>query len=51
MHEIRQAIRFLWTHKSFTATGVLTLAIGLGALTLAVWLGQRRVSPADLRTE
>ena len=33
MHEIRSAIRFLWTHKSFTATGVLTLAIGLGANT------------------
>ena len=33
MHEIRHAIRFLWTHKSFTATGVLTLAIGLGANT------------------
>ena len=33
MHEFRHAIRFLWTHKSFTATGVLTLAIGLGANT------------------
>jgi len=33
VHEIRSAIRFLWTHKSFTATGVLTLAIGLGANT------------------
>ena len=33
MHEIRHAVRFLWTHKSFTATGVLTLAIGLGANT------------------
>jgi predicted permease len=33
MHEVRSAIRFLWTHKSFTATGVLTLAIGLGANT------------------
>jgi len=33
VHEIRHAIRFLWTHKSFTATGVLTLAIGLGANT------------------
>jgi ABC-type lipoprotein release transport system permease subunit len=27
------------------------LVIGLGALTLAVWLGQRRISPADLRAE
>src|SRR5207302_4827338 len=33
MHDVRYAIRFLWTHKSFTATGVLTLAIGLGANT------------------
>jgi putative ABC transport system permease protein len=33
VHEFRHAIRFLWTHKSFTATGVLTLAIGLGANT------------------
>jgi len=33
VHEIRHAIRFLWTHKSFTATAVLTLAIGLGANT------------------
>lgn len=33
MHDLRHAIRFLWTHKSFTAAGVLTLAIGLGANT------------------
>jgi predicted permease len=33
VHELRHAIRFLWTHQSFTATGVLTLAIGLGANT------------------
>src|SRR5258706_7714004 len=33
MHDLRHAIRFLWMHKSFTAAGVLTLAIGLGANT------------------
>jgi predicted permease len=33
VHELRHALRFLWTHHSFTATGVLTLAIGLGANT------------------
>ena len=33
MHDLRYAIRFLWIHKSFTATAVLTLAVGLGANT------------------
>jgi predicted permease len=33
MHDIRYALRFLWTHQSFTAASVLTLAIGLGANT------------------
>ena len=33
MRDIRHAIRFLWLHKGFTATAVLTLAIGLGANT------------------
>jgi predicted permease len=33
MRDIRYAIRFLWTHQSFTITSVLTLAIGLGANT------------------
>ena len=36
---------------SLAATMGAVLAIGLGALTLAVWLGQRHVSPADLRAE
>jgi putative ABC transport system permease protein len=39
---------------NFVALGATlgaVLLIGLGALTLAVWLGQRRVSPADLRAE
>ncbi|MEZ5319224.1 MAG: ABC transporter permease [Vicinamibacterales bacterium] len=31
MNDLRQAIRFLWAHKSFTVAAVLTLAIGLGA--------------------
>ena len=33
MTDLRYAIRFLWTHKAFTAAAVLTLAIGLGANT------------------
>lgn len=33
MHNLRYAIRYLWMHKSFTCTAVLTLAIGLGANT------------------
>src|SRR4029079_13437670 len=31
--DLRHAFRYLWAHKSFTAVGVLTLAIGLGANT------------------
>ena len=33
MRDLQYAIRFLWIHKSFTVTAVLTLAIGLGANT------------------
>ena len=33
MRDLRYALRFLWAHKPFTATAVLTLAIGLGANT------------------
>ena len=36
---------------ALAATLGAVLAIGLGALTLAVWLGQRNVSAADLRAE
>lgn len=36
---------------SLGATLAAVLAIGLGALTFAVWFGQRRVSTADLRAE
>ena len=36
---------------ALAATLGAVLLIGLGALTLAVWLGQRRISPADLRAE
>src|SRR5687767_11453301 len=33
MRDVHYALRFLWTHKSFAAAAVLTLAIGLGANT------------------
>src|SRR6187397_2728187 len=33
MNDLRHAARFLWAHKSFTLTAVLTLALGLGANT------------------
>jgi putative ABC transport system permease protein len=36
---------------ALAATLAAVLGIGLGALTLAVWFGQRRVSSADLRAE
>jgi putative ABC transport system permease protein len=36
---------------SLAATLGAVLVIGLGALTLAVWLGQRRISASDLRAE
>ena len=38
-----------FTALSLTLAAVLV--IGLGALTLAVWFGQRRITPADLRAE
>jgi len=33
MRDLRYAIRFLWLNKAFSATAILTLAIGLGANT------------------
>src|SRR5215204_69120 len=33
LNDLRYALRFLWGHKAFSATAVLTLAIGLGANT------------------
>lgn len=33
MRDLRHAIRFLWLNKAFSATAILTLAIGLGANT------------------
>src|SRR4029079_2668126 len=33
VQDLRYALRFLWSHKGFAATAILTLAIGLGANT------------------
>src|SRR5687768_4935689 len=33
MRDLRHAVRFLWLNKGFSATAILTLAIGLGANT------------------
>ena len=46
--DLRYAIRFLWTHKSFTATAVLTLAIGLGANTALYGLLNAALRPLAL---
>lgn len=48
MHDVRHAIRFLWTHKSFTAAGVLTLAIGLGANTALYGLLNAALRPLPI---
>src|SRR5690349_10333638 len=45
MRDLRYAVRFLWTHNSFTATAVLTLAIGLGANTALYGLLNAAVRP------
>jgi putative ABC transport system permease protein len=48
MDDLRHAIRFLWTNKSFAATGVLTLAIGLGANTALYGLVSAALRPLPL---
>ena len=48
MTDLRYAIRFLWSHKAFTATAVLTLAIGLGANTALYGLLNSTTRPLAL---
>jgi predicted permease len=48
MSDLRYAIRFLWTHKAFTATAVLTLTIGLGANTALYGLIEVMLRPLAL---
>jgi predicted permease len=48
VHDLRYAIRFLWVHKAFTATAVLTLAIGLGANTALYGLLNSTMRPLAL---
>jgi len=46
--DLRYAIRFLWTHKAFTAAAVLTLAIGLGANTALYGMLNATLRPLTL---
>jgi putative ABC transport system permease protein len=48
MRDLQYAIRFLWIHKSFTVTAVLTLAIGLGANTALYGLLNATTRPLAL---
>src|SRR4051812_32125376 len=48
MQDLRYAVRFLWSHKSFTITAVLTLAIGLGANTALYGLLNSATRPLAL---
>jgi predicted permease len=48
VRDIRYAIRFLWLHKAFTLTAVLTLAIGLGANTALYGLLSAAMRPLAL---
>jgi predicted permease len=45
MNDLRHAARFLFAHKSFTLTAVLTLAIGLGANTALYGLLNSALKP------
>ena len=46
--DLRYAIRFLWTHKAFTAAAILTLAIGLGANTALYGMLNATLRPLPL---
>jgi len=46
--DLRYAIRFLWSHKAFTAAAVLTLAIGLGANTALYGMLNATLRPLTL---
>jgi predicted permease len=46
--DVVHALRFLWRHKSFSATAVLTLAIGLGANTALYGLLNAALRPLPL---
>jgi predicted permease len=48
MRDVHYALRFLWTHKSFAVTAVLTLAIGLGANTALYGLLNAVLRPLQL---
>jgi predicted permease len=48
VQDVRYALRFLWMHKSFAATAVLTLAIGLGANTALYGLLNAALRPLPL---
>ena len=48
MSDLRYAIRFLWTHKAFTAAAVLTLSIGLGANTALYGMLNATLRPLPL---
>jgi putative ABC transport system permease protein len=48
MADLRYAIRFLWTHKAFSAAAILTLAIGLGANTALYGMLNATLRPLPL---
>src|SRR4029079_18877716 len=48
VQDLRYALRFLWLHKAFAATAILTLAIGLGANTALYGLLNATFRPLDL---
>jgi predicted permease len=48
MRNLRHTLRYLATHRSFTATAVLTLAIGLGANTALFGLINLALRPLDV---
>ena len=48
MSDLRYALRFLWAHKAFSATAVLTLGLGLGANTALYGLLNAVLRPLPL---